>query len=58
MTFVTLVSRICMNATTITVKVMAHLWALEIGGDSGAGGVIGSSRSVLQAAPSAAQPSR
>jgi hypothetical protein len=29
-----------MNATTITVKVMAHLWAVEIGGDSGAGDVI------------------
>src|SRR5919201_3268209 len=35
MTFVTLVSRICMNATTITVKVIAHLRAGEIGGASG-----------------------
>ena len=28
---VTLVSRICMNATTMTVRVMAHFWAGEIG---------------------------
>ena len=37
MTFVTLVSRICMKATTITVMVMAHLWAGEIGSASGDG---------------------
>ncbi len=40
-TFVTLVSRICMKATTMTVSVVAHLRAAEIGGESGAGGVIG-----------------
>ena len=38
-TFVTLVSRICMNATTMTVKVMAHFWVEETGA-SGVGGVI------------------
>jgi hypothetical protein len=38
MTLVTLVSRICMNATTITVKVMAHFWAGGTAGASGAGG--------------------
>ena len=38
-TFVTLVSRICMNATTMTVKVMAHFWVEETG-VSGVGGVI------------------
>ena len=36
---VTLVSRICMKATTMTVKVMAHFWVAETGA-SGAGGVI------------------
>jgi hypothetical protein len=44
MTLVTLVSRICMKATTMTVTVMAHFRAEEIGGASGAGDVIGSSR--------------
>src|SRR5262245_42314254 len=39
-TLATLVSRICMKATTMTVKVMAHLCAAETGGASGAGGVI------------------
>ena len=39
-TLVTLVSRICMNATTITVKVMAHFRAEGIGAVSGAGGVM------------------
>jgi len=43
-TLVTLVSRICMKATTMTVKVMAHFRAEEIGGASVAGDVIGSSR--------------
>ena len=38
-TLVTLVSRICMKATTMTVKVMAHFWVEETGA-SGAGGVI------------------
>ena len=38
-TFVTLVSRICMKATTMTVRVMAHFWVAETGA-SGAGGVI------------------
>src|SRR5215831_21026821 len=38
-TLVTLVSRICMKATTMTVKVMAHLRAEEIGGGSSAEGV-------------------
>src|SRR5262245_28760851 len=38
-TLVTLVSRICMNATTITVTVIAHLRADEIGGGSGGGAV-------------------
>src|SRR5215470_17404561 len=42
-TLVTLVSRICMKATTMIVKVMAHFWAGEIWGASGAGDVIGSS---------------
>jgi hypothetical protein len=41
---VTLVSRICMNATTMTVMVMAHFRGAEITGASGAGDVIGSSR--------------
>src|SRR5262245_25679038 len=40
MTLVTLVSRICMNATTMTVRVMAHLRVEEIEGASGAGDVI------------------
>src|SRR4030095_10326495 len=40
MTLVTLVSRICMKATTMTVKVMAHFRAGETTGASGAGGVI------------------
>src|SRR4029453_388876 len=40
MTLVTLVSRICMNATTMMGKVMAHFWAAEIGGASGAGAVM------------------
>src|SRR5262245_3822315 len=40
MTLVTLVSRICMKATTMTVRVMAHLRAGEIWGASGAGDVI------------------
>src|SRR5262245_55670336 len=44
MTLVTLVSRICMKATTMTVTVMAHFRVGEIGGASGAGDVIGSSR--------------
>src|SRR5262249_43781088 len=35
-TLVTLVSRICMKATTMTVKVMAHFRAEEIGGGSSA----------------------
>src|SRR5262247_4635995 len=39
-TLVTLVSRICMKATTITVNVMAHFWA-EGTGASGVGGVGG-----------------
>src|SRR5216683_1331337 len=39
MTLVTLVSRICMKATTMTVKVIAHFCTGEIGA-SGAGGVI------------------
>src|SRR5262245_5823928 len=39
MTLVTLVSRICMKATTMTVKVMAHFRVGEIGTVSGAGGV-------------------
>src|SRR5262245_26455351 len=39
-TLATLVSRICMKATTMTVKVMAHLCAGEIGAVSGGGGVI------------------
>src|SRR6266705_4893942 len=39
MTLVTLVSRICMKATTMTVKVIAHFCAGEIGA-SGAEGVI------------------
>src|SRR5260370_24092451 len=43
MTLVTLVSRICMKAPTITVRVIAHFCAGEIVG-SGAGDVIGSSR--------------
>ena len=43
MTLVTLVSRICMKATTMTVTVMAHFRADEIAGASGAGDVIGSS---------------
>ena len=43
MTLVTLVSRICMKATTMTVTVMAHFRVGEIWGSSGAGGVIGSS---------------
>ena len=34
---VTLVSRIYMKATTMTVKVMAHFWAEETGGASGTG---------------------
>ena len=38
-TLVTLVSRICMKATTMTVRVMAHLRPAEIGGGSAAGGV-------------------
>jgi hypothetical protein len=33
-----------MNATTITVSVMAHFWVEVTGGASGAGGVIGSGR--------------
>ena len=37
---VTLVSRICMKATTMTVSVMAHLRVGEIGEASGAGGVM------------------
>jgi uncharacterized protein len=41
---VTLVSRICMKATTMTVRVMAHFRAGEIGGASGAGGVMRGSR--------------
>src|SRR5882672_1772324 len=40
MTLVTLVSRICMKATTMTVTVMAHLRAGETGGASGAGEVM------------------
>ena len=40
MTFVTLVSRICMNATTMTVRVMAHFRVAEIAGASGTGDVI------------------
>src|SRR4029453_3519896 len=43
-TLVTVVSRICMNATTITVTVMAHFWLEGTGGASGAGDVIGSGR--------------
>jgi len=43
-TLVTLVSRICMNATTMTVMVMAHFRGAEITGASGAGDVIGGSR--------------
>src|SRR5262245_54486152 len=39
-TLATLVSRICMKATTMTVAVMAHLCAAEIGGASGVGGVM------------------
>src|SRR5215831_19820725 len=38
-TLVTLVSRICMKATTMTVKVMAHFRAEEIGVGSSAEGV-------------------
>src|SRR5215813_1183439 len=41
MTLVTLVSRICMKATTMTVRVMAHLRAGEIGDGSGTAAVIG-----------------
>ena len=37
---VTLVSRICMKATTMTVRVMAHFRLAEIGGGSGAGAVM------------------
>ena len=44
MTLVTLVSRICMKATTMTVTVMAHFRVEEVEGASGAGDVIGSSR--------------
>src|SRR5215467_9999073 len=40
MTLVTLVSRICMKATTMTVRVMAHFRVAEIGGASGTGDVI------------------
>src|SRR5262245_5153278 len=40
MTLVTLVSRICMNATTMTVRVMAHFRVGAIGGASGTGDVI------------------
>src|SRR5713101_4456713 len=40
-TLVTLVSRICMKATTMTVRVMAHFRAGEIGGGSEAGEVTG-----------------
>ena len=36
-TLVTLVSRICMKATTMTVRVMAHFRPAEIGGGSGGG---------------------
>src|SRR5215813_3263482 len=39
-TLVTLVSRICMKATTMTVKVMAHFRAEEIGGASVPGAVM------------------
>src|SRR5882672_4388926 len=39
-TLVTLVSRICMKATTMTVRVMAHFRPAEIGGGSGAGAVM------------------
>src|SRR6185436_9274331 len=34
-TLVTLVSRICMKATTMTVKVMAHFWVGETGAEAG-----------------------
>src|SRR5688572_31077879 len=37
MTLVTLVSRICMKATTMTVSVVSHLRADEMGGASAAG---------------------
>ena len=37
-TLVTLVSRICMKATTMTVRVMAHFRPAEIGGGSACGG--------------------
>src|SRR6267143_7330451 len=40
MTLVTLVSRICMKATTMTVKVIAHFWVEETGGASGIGDVM------------------
>src|SRR5215813_1319397 len=40
MTLVTLVSRICMKATTMTVRVMAHFRVAEIWGASGTGDVI------------------
>jgi hypothetical protein len=39
-TLVTLVSRICMKATTMTVSVVSHLRVEETGGASGAGAVI------------------
>src|SRR5215475_5867062 len=42
MTLVTLVSRICMKATTMTVRVMAHFRAEEIGSASDAESVIDS----------------
>src|SRR5438067_1627528 len=35
-----------MNATTMTVRVMAHFWAAGIGAASGTGGVIGSGRAL------------
>src|SRR5437667_272179 len=40
MTLVTLVSRICMKATTMTAKGMAHFWAEATGGASGSGDIM------------------